>query len=50
MAALIQAKQEHRELTPVEIPKAKPPVSDNLIELLTASAELAEKQRKTKAA
>lgn len=48
MTALIQAKQEHRELPAVEQLKPKPPVSDNLIEMLNASVEM-EKQKKKSA-
>lgn len=46
---LIQAKQEGKTLT-AEAPKPKPVQSDNLLEMLTASAAVALEQRKKKKA
>ena len=46
MAKLIEAKLENRELAPVEIPKPNvPDSSQNLIDLLKASAAIAQKQK-----
>lgn len=51
-ARLTQLIEAKRAGTPVivEAPKPKPPQSDNLFEMLTISAEMAEKAKKSKAA